>query len=182
MQLQPMRLPEVQLITPRVFGDARGYFFESWHAQKFAAAGIAAAFVQDNHSHSLRHTLRGLHYQRQHPQGKLVHVTRGEVFDVAVDLRRSSPRFGQWAGARLSETNHAMLWIPPGFAHGYLALSEEVDFLYKCTEVYLPDDERVIRWDDATIGVEWPLPAGSTPIVSARDAAAPGLEAADCFP
>lgn len=182
MQLQPTRLPEVLLITPRVFGDARGYFFESWHAQKFQQAGISAPFVQDNHSHSLRHTLRGLHYQRQHPQGKLVRVTRGEVFDVAVDLRRSSPRFGQWAGALLSEANHAMLWIPPGFAHGYLALSEEVDFLYKCTEFYLPEDERAIRWDDAAIGVSWPLPEGSTPIVSARDAAAPLLEAADCFP
>lgn len=182
MQLQPTRLPEVLLITPRVFGDARGYFFESWHAQKLQQAGISAPFVQDNHSHSLRHTLRGLHYQRQHPQGKLVRVTRGEVFDVAVDLRRSSPRFGQWAGALLSEANHAMLWIPPGFAHGYLALSEEVDFLYKCTEFYLPEDERAIRWDDAAIGVSWPLPEGSTPIVSARDAAAPLLEAADCFP
>ena len=182
MQLQPTRLPEVLLITPRVFGDARGYFFESWHAQQFRQAGISAAFVQDNHSHSLRHTLRGLHYQRQHPQGKLVRVARGEVFDVAVDVRRSSPRFGQWAGALLSEANHAMLWIPPGFAHGYLALSAEVDFLYKCTEFYLPEDERAIRWDDAAIGVNWPLPEGSTPIVSARDAAAPLLATADCFP
>ena len=182
MQLQPTRLPEVLLITPRVFGDTRGYFFESWHARKFQEAGIAAAFVQDNHSHSLRHTLRGLHYQRQHPQGKLVRATRGEVFDVAVDLRRSSPRFGQWTGAVLSEANHAMLWIPPGFAHGYLALSEEVDFLYKCTEFYLPEDERAIRWNDVAIGVHWPLPEGSTPIVSARDAAAPLLHAADCFP
>jgi dTDP-4-dehydrorhamnose 3,5-epimerase len=182
MQLQPTRLPEVLLITPRVFGDVRGYFFESWHAQKFEAAGIAGPFVQDNHSHSVRHTLRGLHYQRHHPQGKLVRVTRGEVFDVAVDLRRSSPRFGQWVGARLSESNHAMLWVPPGFGHGYLALSEEVDFLYKCTEFYLPEDERVIRWDDRSIAVSWPLPEGAAPIVSPRDAVAPLLEAADCYP
>lgn len=182
MQLQPTSLPEVVLITPRVFGDARGYFFESWHAEKFAAAGIAPPFVQDNHSHSLRHTLRGLHYQLKRPQGKLIRVTRGEVFDVAVDIRRSSPRYGQWVGVVLSEENHAMLWIPPGFAHGYLALSDEVDFLYKCTEFYLPEDERAIRWDDPRIAVRWPLPAGSAPTVSARDAAAPLLEAADCFP
>ena len=182
MQLQPTRLPEVLLITPRVFGDARGFFFESWHARKFAEAGIAGPFVQDNHSHSLRHTLRGLHYQRHHPQGKLVRVSRGEVFDVAVDLRRSSARFGQWAGALLTEANHAMLWIPPGFAHGYLALSEEVDFLYKCTEFYLPEDERVIRWDDPSIGVQWPLSPGAAPIISPRDATAPQLAAADCYP
>jgi dTDP-4-dehydrorhamnose 3,5-epimerase len=182
MQVQPTTLPEVLLLAPRVFGDTRGYFFESWHAEKFAAAGIAGPFVQDNHSHSLRHTLRGLHYQLKRPQGKLIRVTRGEVFDVAVDVRRSSPRFGQWVGALLSETNHAMLWIPPGFAHGYLALSEQVDFLYKCTEFYIPEDERVIRWDDPTIAVRWPLLMGTEPIVSARDAAAPRFDAAECFP
>ena len=142
MEFEPTRLPEVVLIKPRVFGDERGYFFESWHEQKFAAAGIAAHFVQSNHSHSVRHTLRGLHYQIKQPQGKLVRVCKGEVFDVAVDIRRSSPRFGQWVGARLSDRNHQMLWVPPGFAHGYLALSEEIDFLYQCTDFYAPQHER----------------------------------------
>jgi dTDP-4-dehydrorhamnose 3,5-epimerase len=181
MELQPTALPEVILISPRVFGDARGYFFESWHAEKFAAAGIPATFVQDNHSHSVRHTLRGLHYQLEHPQGKLVRVTRGEVFDVAVDLRRGSPRFGQWIGVTLSEANHRMLWVPPGFAHGYLALSDEIDFLYKCTDFYAPQDERAIRWDDPDIGVRWPLPPGVAPILSPKDAAAPPLSAAACY-
>jgi len=181
MQFAPTRLPEVLQISPRVFGDARGYFFESWNAREFEAVGIRGPFVQDNHSHSRRHTLRGLHYQLTRPQGKLLRVTRGEVFDVAVDLRRSSPRFGQWVGVLLSEDNHTLLWIPPGFAHGYLALSEEVDFLYKCTEFYVPEDERAVRWDDPQIGIHWPLPEGAMPTVSARDGAARLLSAADCF-
>jgi dTDP-4-dehydrorhamnose 3,5-epimerase len=182
MQFEPTRLPEVVLIKPQGFSDARGFFFESWHEQKFVAAGISARFVQDNHSHSVRHTLRGLHFQIRQPQGKLVHVTRGEVFDVAIDIRRSSPRFGQWVGARLSDRNHHMLWVPPGFAHGYLALSDEIDFLYKCTDYYAPQHEHTIRWDDAQLGVQWPLPAGVTPTLSAKDAAAPLFKDAESFP
>jgi dTDP-4-dehydrorhamnose 3,5-epimerase len=181
VQFEPTRLPEVVLIKPRVFGDARGFFFESWHLEEFAAAGIDARFVQDNHSHSVRHTLRGLHFQIQQPQGKLVHVTRGEVFDVAVDIRRSSPRFGQWVGVLLSEANHHMLWVPPGFAHGYLSLSDEVDFLYKCTDFYAPQYERAIRWDDPEIGVKWPLPVGVTPTLSGKDAGAPAFRDAESF-
>jgi len=182
MQFEPTRLPEVVLIKPKVFGDARGFFFETWHQQKFAAAGIDAHFVQGNHSHSVRHTLRGLHFQVQQPQGKLVRVTRGEVFDVAVDIRRSSPRFGQWVGATLSESNHHMLWVPSGFAHGYVALSDEIDFLYQCTDFYAPQHERVIRWDDGEIGVRWPLPAGIAPTLSAKDANAPLFKDAETFP
>jgi dTDP-4-dehydrorhamnose 3,5-epimerase len=181
MQFEPTRLPEVILIKPRVFGDTRGYFFESWNQQQFVNAGIAARFVQDNHSHSVRHTLRGLHFQIRCPQGKLVQVVRGEVFDVAVDMRRSSPRFGQWVGALLSENNHQMLWVPPGFAHGYLALSDEIDFLYKCTDFYSPEHERAIRWDDPQIGVQWPLPEGVAPILSAKDAAAPLFKGAESY-
>jgi dTDP-4-dehydrorhamnose 3,5-epimerase len=173
MELEPTRLPEVVLIKPRVFGDARGFFFESWQERAFAAAGIGTSFVQDNHSHSTRHTLRGLHFQVQQPQGKLVRVTRGEVFDVAVDIRRGSPRYGQWAGVVLNDANHQMLWVPPGFAHGYLALTEEVDFLYKCTDYYAPEYERAIRWDDPQLAVNWPLPAGIVPVLSSKDAAAP---------
>lgn len=181
MIFEPTRLPEVVLVRPRVFGDERGWFFESWQRQAFADAGIDAAFVQDNHSHSLRHTLRGLHYQIRRPQGKLVRVTRGEVFDVAVDIRRSSPRFGQWVGVTLSDSNHHMLWVPAGFAHGYLALSETVDFLYKCTDFYAPEHERAIRWDDPTLAVRWPLPPGAEPVLSAKDAGAPGLPEAEHF-
>jgi dTDP-4-dehydrorhamnose 3,5-epimerase len=176
MEFEATRLPEVILIKPRLFGDARGFVLESWHEQKFAAAGINARFVQDNDTHSVLHTLRGLHFQVQQPQGKLVRVTRGEVFDVAVDIRRSSPRFGQWVGVVLSGASHHMLWIPPGFAHGYLALSDEIDFVYKCTDFYAPQHERIIRWDDRQIGVNWPLPAGIAPRLSARDAAAPLLK------
>lgn len=182
MKFEPTRLPEVLLIQPRVFGDARGFFFETWQKQKFAAAGIDATFVQDNHSHSTLHTLRGLHFQIQQPQGKLVRVSRGEVFDVALDNRRSSPRFGQWVGARLSDVNHHMLWVPPGFAHGYLALSDEVDFLYKCTDFYAPDYERSIRWNDPALGIKWPLPSGVNPILSGKDATAPLLEEAEAYP
>ncbi len=182
MEFESTRLPEVVLLKPQVFGDARGYFFESWQQQQFASAGIDARFVQDNHSHSVRHTLRGLHYQLQQPQGKLVRVTRGEVFDVAVDIRRSSPRFGLWVGALLNDRNHHMLWVPPGFAHGYVALSDEIDFLYKCTDFYAPQHERAIRWDDPQIGVLWPLSVGPTPILSAKDAAAPLLKDAETFP
>jgi dTDP-4-dehydrorhamnose 3,5-epimerase len=182
MEFEPTRLPEVVLVKPRVFGDARGFFFETWQESRFTGAGIAAHFVQDNHSHSTLHTLRGLHYQIQQTQGKLVRVTRGEVFDVAVDLRRSSPRFGHWVGVVLSDSNHHMLWVPPGFAHGYMALSDDVDFVYKCTDYYGPQHERAVRWDDPQVGVEWPLPAGVAPILSAKDAVAPLLPQAESFP
>jgi dTDP-4-dehydrorhamnose 3,5-epimerase len=178
----PTRIPEVILIKPRVFGDARGFFFETWHERKFADAGIGGHFVQDNHSHSTRYSLRGLHFQIRQPQGKLVRVSRGEVFDVVVDLRRSSPHFGQWVGVLLSDANHHMLWVPPGFAHGYLALSEEIDFLYKCTDFYAPEHERAIRWDDAQLGVQWPLPANVTPLVSDKDARAPSFRDAETYP
>jgi dTDP-4-dehydrorhamnose 3,5-epimerase len=182
VEFEPTRLPEVVLIKPRVFGDPRGFFFETWQQRTFATGGIDAQFVQDNHSHSTRNTLRGLHFQIQQPQGKLVRVSHGEVFDVAVDIRRSSPRFGQWAGVNLSASNHHMLWVPPGFAHGYLALSEEVDFLYKCTDFYAPQHERAIRWDDPDLSVRWPLPAGTAPILSAKDAIAPLFSNAEAYP
>ena len=182
MEFAPTRLPEVVLVTPRVFPDGRGYFMETWQEQKFGSAGIPARFVQDNHSHSVRNTLRGLHFQVRQPQGKLVRVVQGAAFDVAVDLRRSSPRFGHWVGVELSAENHRMLWVPPGFAHGYLALSETVDFLYKCTDFYAPAHERALRWDDPTVGVQWPLPAGVLPSLSDKDKAAPLLENAESYP
>lgn len=181
MEFEPTRIPDVILIKPKVFGDHRGYFLETWQEKKFGAAGVGARFVQDNHSHSSQHTLRGLHFQIQQPQGKLVRVTRGAVFDVAVDVRRSSPSFGRWVGVELSDVNHHMLWVPPGFAHGFLTLSEQVDFLYKCTDFYAPQFERTLRWDDPAVGIEWPLPAGTRPLLAPRDAAAPGLQNLECF-
>lgn len=181
MEFLPLRIPEVVLVKPKVFGDARGFFLESWQDRKFASGGLDLRFVQDNHSRSAQWTLRGLHYQVQQPQGKLVRVGRGAVFDVAVDLRRRSPTFGQWAGAELSDSNHHMLWVPPGFAHGFLALTEGVDFLYKCTDYYAPQFERSLRWDDPAIGIDWPLPAGVAPLLAPKDRDAPRLAAADSF-
>lgn len=157
MNLFPTELPEVLIIEPRVFGDERGFFLESWNASQFAAAGLELTFVQDNHSRSAAGVLRGIHYQLTKPQGKLVRVTAGRVFDVAVDLRRSSSTFGQWVGAELSAENKRMLWIPPGFGHGFLSLEDGTDFLYKCTEFYFPEDERCIAWDEPEIGISWPL-------------------------
>lgn len=169
------------MVQPRVFGDARGFFFESFNARAFTqATGIDATFVQDNHSRSARGVLRGLHYQIRQPQGKLVRVVNGRVFDVAVDLRRSSPRFGQWTGVELSEDDHRQLWIPPGFAHGFVVLSESADFLYKTTDYYAPEHERCLRWDDPSISIDWPL-GGLTPLLSAKDGQAPGLNDAECF-
>jgi dTDP-4-dehydrorhamnose 3,5-epimerase len=179
MQFEPTRIPDVVLIKPRVFGDPRGYFLETWQAANFVAAGVAANFVQDNHSHSQQWTLRGLHYQVEQTQGKLVRVSRGAVYDVAVDVRAGSPTVGQWVGAELSDANHHMLWVPPGFAHGFLALTDCVDFLYKCTDYYAPRHERVIRWDDATLAIEWPLPPGVQPQLSARDALGGAFAAAE---
>jgi len=182
VKVEALSIPEVLLITPRVFGDARGFFLESWNRRSFAAAGLDLDFVQDNHSRSQRGVLRGLHYQIRQAQGKLVRVVAGEVFDVAVDLRRSSPHFGRWVGAILSADNARMLWIPPGFAHGFLVLSEQADFLYKATDYYLPEAERCLRWDDPSVGVDWPLPPGSQPILAAKDAAGRLLAELECFP
>jgi dTDP-4-dehydrorhamnose 3,5-epimerase len=182
MEFQPTEIADVVLIRPKVFGDGRGFFLESWEQQKFAAAGLDAKFVQDNHSRSGRNTLRGLHYQIQHTQGKLVRVVTGSVFDVVVDIRRSSPTFGRSVGVVLSEENHHMLWVPPGFAHGFLVLSESADFLYRCTDFYAPSHERAILWNDAELGVKWPLPAGVEPLLSPKDAVAGGFRDAECFP
>jgi len=156
----------VIMVEPQVFGDARGFFMETWEARKFAAAGIDAAFVQDNHSRSKQWILRGLHMQASHPQGKLVRVCSGSVFDV----RRSSPSFGAWWGMELSAENQRMLWVPPGIAHGILATSPSADFLYKCTDYYHPTDERTLAWDDPSLGIEWPLPPGVAPELSSKDA------------
>ena len=180
MEFVPTDIPEVVLIRPKVFGDARGYFMESWEERKFAAAGLDLKFVQDNHSHSARHILRGLHYQIQQPQGKLVRCVRGAVFDVAVDIRRSSPTFGKWVGVELSEDNHRQLWVPVGFAHAFLVLSETAEFLYKTTDYYAPAYERCIRWNDPTLGIVWPDP-GTSVNLSAKDQAGVDLKNAECF-
>ena len=157
MQATRLAIPDVVLLEPKVFGDARGFFFESFNQKAFNdATGTDHQFVQDNHSRSSRGVLRGLHYQIQQPQGKLVRVVRGAVFDVAVDIRKSSPTFGQWVGAELSEDNHRQLWVPPGFAHGFIVLSDTADFLYKTTDYYAPQHERCIAWDDPAIGIDWP--------------------------
>jgi dTDP-4-dehydrorhamnose 3,5-epimerase len=161
---------DVVVIEPQVFGDARGFFMESWQDKKFSEAGIEAKFMQDNHSRSKQWTLRGLHLQVAHTQGKLVRVASGSVFDVVVDLRRSSPTFGAWWGLELSAENYRMLWVPPGLAHGILVTSPSADFLYKCTDYYSPSDERTLAWDDPSLGVKWPLPAGVVPELSPKDA------------
>ena len=176
----PTALPEVLSLEPKVFGDARGFFFESFNQRDFAqATGLDVQFVQDNHSRSVNGVLRGLHYQIQHPQGKLVRVTQGEVFDVAVDLRRSSPRFGQWVGVVLSADNHRQMWVPPGFAHGFVVTSDTAEFLYKTTDYWYPEYERSLLWNDPTVGVQWPLTAA--PQLAAKDAAAKRLEDAEVF-
>ena len=178
MKIIPTAIPDLLIIEPRVFGDARGFFLESFNARSFAeATGLTLTFVQDNHSRSQKGVLRGLHYQLKQPQGKLVRVTSGRVFDVAVDMRRSSPSFGQWAGVELSGENHRQFWVPAGFAHGFVVLSDAVDFLYKTTDYYAPEHERCLRWDDPTVGVAWPLD-DLTPQLSAKDQA--GLAFADC--
>jgi dTDP-4-dehydrorhamnose 3,5-epimerase len=182
VEFEPTAIPEVVLIKPKVFKDARGHFFESWTERKFAGAALDLKFVQDNQNRSEQHVLRGLHYQLSKPQGKLVRVVTGAVFDVAVDLRRRSATFGRWVGAELTADNHHMLWVPPGFGHGFMVLSDSVHFLYKCTEFYYPEDERAIRWDDADIGITWPLPPGAQPVISARDAAAHAFRDAEYYP
>ncbi|HZJ53777.1 MAG TPA: dTDP-4-dehydrorhamnose 3,5-epimerase [Myxococcaceae bacterium] len=179
MKVVPTELPEVLIIEPRVHGDSRGFFYESFQASRYAEAGITAPFVQDNLSRSTRGTLRGLHFQEPRPQGKLVQVLRGAVWDVAVDVRRGSPRFGRWVAMELSETAPRQLWIPPGFAHGFCVLSDSADFFYKCTELYAPECERSVAWDDPRIGIPWPIAA---PLLSAKDRAAPRLEDARELP
>jgi len=169
MRFTPTVIPDVLLVEPNVFGDARGFFYESWNRRAFAAAGLDADFVQDNHSRSARGVLRGLHYQVEHAQGKLVRVVEGEVFDVAVDLRRRSPTFGRHVAVTLSADNRRMLWIPPGFAHGFLVVSAAAEFLYKTTDYWYPDFERTLLWSDPALGIDWPL-AGA-PTLAAKDAA-----------
>lgn len=180
MKVVETRLPEVKLIEPTVHGDERGFFMETWNARAFAEAGIEAGFVQDNHSRSARGVLRGLHYQLVRPQGKLVRVVAGRAWDVAVDLRRSSPRFGQWVGVELSAANKQMLWVPPGFAHGFLALEDGTDFVYKCSDFYAPEHERSLLWSDPAIGIEWPLD-GIAPLVAAKDQAGRVLAEAEVY-
>ena len=170
--MSPTAIDGVLLVDPEVFADERGFFMEVWNAEAFAAAGLDVAFVQDNHSRSRRGVLRGLHYQAARPQGKLIRVTSGAVFDVAVDLRRASPTFGRWFGARLTAASRRMLWTPPGTAHGFLTLSATADVAYKCTDVHVPSDDRAIAWNDPDLAIAWPLAPGARPILSARDAAA----------
>ena len=174
-------LADCLVLEPVVHGDDRGFFIESWNSRTFDELGLDLKFVQDNHSRSSQGVLRGLHFQLNTPQGKLVRVTRGSVFDVAVDLRRSSTTYGNWFGTELSESNKRMLWVPPGFAHGFLVLSDFADFQYKCTEYYSQKDDRGIRWDDPKIGIEWPLPDGFEPLLSDKDRDAPELARSETF-
>lgn len=181
MEFTPTALPEVILVQPRVFGDARGFFMETYHAEKFRSGGIDAVFVQDNHSGSQQGTLRGLHYQIRQAQGKLVRVTAGVVFDVAVDLRRNSPNFGRWVGMMLSAENRQQLWIPAGFAHGFYVLSEWAEVVYKTTDFYAPQSERCIRWDDPDLAIDWHLLPGLPPKLSEKDARGALLREAEVF-
>lgn len=180
MKVTPTAIPDVLVIEPRVFGDARGFFYESFNQNAFRqATGLSLNFVQDNHSRSARGVLRGLHYQIEQPQGKLVRVVRGAVFDVVVDIRRRSPTFGQWVGMELTEDNHKQLWVPPGFAHGFMVTSDSADFLYKTTDYYAPQHERCIAWNDPAIGIVWP--PGAAPQLSAKDLAGKPLASAEVF-
>lgn len=181
MKITETKIPAVKLIEPKVFGDERGFFMETWNEKAFREAGINATFVQDNHSRSVKNTLRGLHYQIKQPQGKLVRVTRGEVFDVAVDLRTNSPTFGQWVGEYLSEENNRMLWVPPGFAHGFLVTSDTADFQYKCTDFYAPNYERSIHWADQSLMITWPIDTESEPLVSEKDRTGVAFSAAEYY-
>jgi dTDP-4-dehydrorhamnose 3,5-epimerase len=180
VNVTPTAIPDVLVIEPKVFGDSRGFFLESWNQRAFSAAGIRAGFVQDNHSRSARGVLRGLHYQLQQAQGKLVRVIAGEIYDVAVDIRRNSPTFGRWVGLSLSAENRRMMWVPPGFAHGFLVVSESAEVLYKATDYYAPEHERTIAWNDPELGIAWPL-AGE-PALSAKDAAGKRLRDAEVYP
>lgn len=181
MKFQPTKLPDVIRIVPEFHRDSRGYFVESWQLAKFAEAGIDTEFVQENFSHSTKGTLRGLHYQVDRPQGRLVRVVQGAVFDVAVDLRKSSPTFGLWTGEILSSDNRHQLWVPPGFGHGFLVLSETAGFEYNCTDFYVPECDRAIRWDDPDVAIEWPLDGDLSPLLSDKDAIAPALRNAEVY-
>jgi len=182
MKVIPTALPEVLILEPKVFGDERGFFMESWNAKTFReATGLDVQFVQDNHSRSVRNVLRGIHYQVVKPQGKLVRVVTGAVFDVAVDLRKSSPNFGKWVGVELSAENKRQVWVPPGFGHAFLVTSDYADFLYKTTEYWIAEYDRSLRWNDPHVAVDWPLLAAQ-PKLAAKDAAAPGLLAAEVYP
>ena len=181
MKLIPTKLEGVVILEPRVFGDERGLFMERWNQKTFAELGLDLQFVQDNHSRSRQGILRGLHYQLQNPQGKLVRVTQGRVYDVAVDIRKSSSTFGQWVGVELSADNHRMFWVPAGFAHGFYVMSESADFQYKCTHFYAPEHERCIRWNDPTLAIDWPLVNGEAPQLSAKDAVGSLLDNAEVF-
>ena len=180
MTVLPTEIPDVKIIEPKVFGDDRGFFFESWNVHVFAAEGISGTFVQDNHSRSACNVLRGLHYQIKQPQGKLVRVISGEVFDVVVDLRRSSPTFGRWTGETLSADNKRMLWIPPGFAHGFLVTSDYAEFLYKATDYYAPEHERTIAWNDPALAIAWPI--NGEPVLSRKDVNGTPFADADTYP
>ena len=181
MKIVATEIPEVLILEPQVFGDDRGFFLESYNRKSFAAAtGLDLDFVQDNHSRSTRHVLRGLHYQLVKPQGKLVRVVSGTVWDVAVDLRRSSPHFGHWVGVELSAENFRQFWVPPGFGHGFVVLSESADFLYKTTEYWVPEYDRNVAWNDPDLAIAWPL-GDATPTLAAKDAAAPPLATAEVF-
>lgn len=182
MKIETTEIPDVKHIEPRVFGDDRGFFLEMWRAERLAEMGIDAPLVQVNHSRSSRGVLRGLHYQIRQPQGKLVSVINGAIFDVAVDVRRNSETYGRWVGRELSDRNSAMLWIPKGFAHGFLTLSDSADVLYACTDYYSPDGERAIIWNDPDLGIAWPLDNGLKPIVSGKDRQGSPFSAAEVFP
>lgn len=181
MKVVPTEIPDVLIFEPEVLGDSRGYFMETWRANLFADAGVDLPFVQDNQSSSRQGVLRGLHYQLRKPQGKLVRVLSGLVYDVVVDLRRSSPTFGRWVGAELSAANRRLIWVPPGFAHGFYVLSEQAEFVYKCTDYYCREDERVIRFDDPAIGIAWPLLPGVETVLSDKDLDGVSLTDADLY-
>jgi dTDP-4-dehydrorhamnose 3,5-epimerase len=179
MNVTETSIPGVLLIEPRRFGDSRGFFSELFHEERYAAAGVTGRFVQDNLSRSKKGTLRGLHFQEPRPQGKLVQVLRGAVYDVVVDIRRGSPAFGRWFGVELSDENYRQLWVPPGFAHGFCVLSDVADFYYKCTDLYIPEHDRGILWNDPAIGIDWPI---QEPLLSAKDKVAPTLSNAPVLP
>lgn len=182
MKIYPTSLPEVMILEPQIYHDERGFFFELYHQEKYAAAALPPQFVQDNYSSSKQGTLRGLHYQIRQTQGKLVQVLIGEIYDVAVDIRRSSPNFGKWVGVRLSAETHQQLWIPAGFAHGFYVMSEQAEVLYKVTDYYAPDWERTLLWRDPQLGIDWPLLEGKPPLLSEKDACGKLLNEAEVFP
>ena len=182
MKFLPTDIPDVISVQVVVHGDDRGFFLESWHKKKFAASGIDADFVQDNHSKSVKGTLRGLHYQTKHAQGKLVRVISGSIFDVAVDLRRSSSTFGKWVAVTLSEQNKTILWVPAGFAHGFYVVSQTAEILYKCTDIYAPEFERTLIWNDPDLAIDWPLDDSGGPLLSDKDKSGVPFRLADTFP